>query len=259
VSAVARADLPPVSVYIASFNTALNTELCIRSLHRCADYPFSLTVGDSGSFDGSAEMLLTLQRAGWLQLEQAPRKRTHAEWLDDWLSRCETRRAALVDSDIEFRGEGWLSPLVAAAEKDAVLVCTEMLDEVEGAVEPVERRVVRLAARPAPWLLLIDVPRIRELGVGFSFQAVKTNAVPEGLIAYDVGGLLFRELRARELPWTEMPRTYRACFRHYGGMSWRAGEEQASLRRRWQRLMIAGKLRRLKRVRTPSRWYERRD
>jgi hypothetical protein len=254
-SAVARAELPPVAVYVASFNTAQNTELCVRSLHGFADYPFSLTVGDSGSVDGSAEMLLALQHAGWLRFEQAPRKRTHAEWLDDWLSRCEIRRAAFIDSDIEFRREGWLSPLVTAAEKDAALVCTEMLDEVEWAVEPVERRVVRLAARPAPWLLLIDVPRIRELGVGFSFQAAKTKAVREGLIAYDVGGLLFRELRARELPWTEMPPTYRACFRHYGGMSWRAGEEQASLRRRWQRLMIAARLWRLRRVRTPSRWY----
>jgi hypothetical protein len=256
VNAIARAELPPVAVYIASFNTAQNTELCIRSLHRFADHPFSLTVGDSGSFDGSAELLLALQRAGWLQLELSPRKRTHAEWLDEWLSRCETRWAALIDSDIEFRREPWLSPLVAAGEEtDAALVCTEILSEVQEAVEPVDRRVVRLAARPAPWLLFADVPRIRELGVGFSFHAVETAAVPEGLIAYDVGALVFRELQARKLPWIEMPRRYRLRFIHYGGMSWMAGEQRPSLRRRWQRRMIESRLRRLRRVRIPSPWY----
>lgn len=254
-NAIARAELPPVAVYIPSFNTVQNTELCIRSLHRFADYPFSLTVGDSGSFDRSAEMLLALQRAGWLQLELSPRKRTHAEWLDEWLSRCETRWAALVDSDIEFRRNGWLSPLVAAAERNAALVCTEVLGEVDEAIEPVDRRVVHLAARPAPWLLLVDVPRIRELGVGFSFRALETSAVPEGLLAYDVGALLFRELQTRKLPWAEMPRRYRARFKHYGGMSWMAGEQQASLRRRWQRRVIESRLRRLRRVCIPSPWY----
>jgi hypothetical protein len=253
---IARTELSHVAVYVGSFNTVHSTELCIRSLHRFADYPFSLTVGDSGSVDGSAEMLLTLRRAGWLQLELSAKGRTHAEWLDEWLSRGETRWAVLVDSDIEFRKGGWLSPLVGAARAvDAVLVCTEILGEVERAVEPVGRRVVRLAARPAPWLLLVDIPRIRELGVGFSFHAVETAAVPEGLVAYDVGGLLFRELQASKLPWIEMPRRYRLRFSHYGGMSWMAGEQRASLRRRWQRQMIERRVMRLRRLGVPSPWY----
>src|SRR5207253_510528 len=89
-------------VYIASFNTAPSTELCIRSLLRYAGLPLQLTVGDSSTRDGSRAMLERFERKGLLRLEVAPQGRAHADWLDGWVITCPDRYALFVDSDMEF-------------------------------------------------------------------------------------------------------------------------------------------------------------
>ena len=108
-------DQPDVRVHIASINTARVTELCIRTMHRYAGYPFTLVVGDGGSTDGSLEMLRRLERQGWLELEVAPNGRLRTEWLDHWFAECSERLAVFSDSDVEYLRPNWLREMVDAA------------------------------------------------------------------------------------------------------------------------------------------------
>jgi hypothetical protein len=198
------------------------------------DCDFRVTVGESGSSDGSLGMLENLERRGWIELQHA--RRSHAEWLDHWLATCSEDLAVFVDSDVEVLRAGWLDDLVRTArEHSAVLVCGEMLPEQLNFIEPVSHRAVRLAARPAPWLLLVNVARVRPTGCSFAFSSSVSDAVDEGLIAYDVGATLFRELSARNEIITIMPSSFRRKYFHYAGMSWRPDDVAGrGLRFRWR-------------------------
>jgi hypothetical protein len=190
-------------------------------MRRFADRPFQLVVGDSGSSDGSLELLQNFAGRGWLELEIAELQRSHAEWLDHWLASCQTRVAVFVDSDVEILRRGWLSVLVGVLERqNAALAAAEFLRECRDFVEPVGHKRVRLAARPAPWLLAVDVAQVRPLGVSFAFQSEEQPDLPEGLVAYDVGGMLFRAIKSSGLRCARAPVTYRRVYRHYGGLSW---------------------------------------
>ncbi len=166
-------------------------------------------------------MLTGFEQRRWLTLQLATNRRQHAEWLDLWLRQCQADYAVFVDSDVEFRQDDWLRDLTALAQRSgAALVGAEMIPEFPFYVEPVGLKTVRLAARPAPWLLLLDVAQVAQIQVGFSFRAEETDRVPEGLVAYDVGGYFFRQLQTRALRWEIMPDQYRRKYRHYGGLSW---------------------------------------
>lgn len=225
-----------VSVYVASFNTAEATELCIRSARRYAGRTFSLHVGDCGSTDGSLAVLRRFETRGWLTIEVAASGRFHADWLDHWLAECTDKYAVFVDSDIEFLRPNWLRDIIDEAERiDAALVAAEMLPEVASFAAPrsgldadraelLDRwfrghETVRLAARPAPWLLLLHVEKIRAIGASFAFR-LDTGTGSDIPIAMDVGGHLFREVQASGIAWALMPDSFNGAYHHYGGLSW---------------------------------------
>jgi hypothetical protein len=209
-----------VRVHVASFNTRSATELCIRSMRAYAGRPFALTVGDSGSDDGSVEMLRSLSDRGWLDLEVEP-GRQHAEWLDDWIRRGRNSYAVFSDSDVQFLRRGWLNNLVGTAKATgAAVVYAECTREAPGFVHPRTGEVVRLAARPAPWLFLVAARQVSGLDVSFREDSKSAPDLPEGKIVYDVGGRFFRAVEQRGLPLVQMPPSFRRSFRHYGGLSW---------------------------------------
>jgi hypothetical protein len=164
------------------------------------------------------------------------RVRSHTEWLDHWLATCSEDLAVFVDSDVEFLRAGWLDDLVRTArEHSAVLVCGEMLPEQLNFIEPVSDHALRPAARPAAWLLLFDVARLRSTGCSFAFSSSASDAVDEGLIAYDVGAVLFRELSARNETITIMPSSFRRKYYPLRRMSWRPDDVAGrGLRFRWR-------------------------
>jgi hypothetical protein len=210
-----------VHVYVASYNTVDATELCIRSMREYARYPFQVTVGDSGSNDGSLPMLMRLKERGWLRLEQTTGRRIHSEWLDEWRASTDSQLAVFVDSDVEFLRPGWLRELVDAATiGGAAMTFTELLPEGVNFVEPVGHVTIRLASRPAPWLMMLDVTKTARLTASFGFAKEETDRVPEGLIGYDVGAMFFRAVKESGLSWTQMPEEYRCRYHHYGGLSW---------------------------------------
>ncbi|MBV8950763.1 MAG: glycosyltransferase family 2 protein [Actinobacteria bacterium] len=218
-----RSDDGLVTVHVASLNTRFATELCIRTMRQFAGRPFRLVVGDCGSTDGSLEMLRSFERRGWLKLEVAPNGRMHAEWLDKWLRDCATRYALFVDSDVEFFQAGWLDQMVRAAQtNDAALVCAQMLPSRARYMHPHTGAKRTLGARPAPWLLLVDVERVRgRVSASFAYVDVADPDAFGGKIGYDVAGAYFAALRDEGLGWVEMPESFRSSFRHFSGLSWR--------------------------------------
>lgn len=212
---------PTVTVHVASANTRRVTELCIRSLRRFAGYPFELVVGECGSIDGSIDMLRRFEAAGWLTLDVSRGWPLHHDWIDKWVRSCSARYAVFVDSDVEFRGQKWLSNLVSTAQDThAALVTAEFGEEVEGFVHPISGQVMRLAPRPALWLMLLDLEQVRDIETSFASIIEERRDLPEGAISYDTGALFFAEMQRRGLKHAVLPRSL-VRARHFGGLSWK--------------------------------------
>ncbi|MFM8971192.1 MAG: glycosyltransferase family 2 protein [Actinomycetota bacterium] len=228
-----------VTVHLASLNTRAVTELCIRSLREHAGMPFDLVVGDCGSTDGSLEMLQRMEAAGWLRLEVAPEGRRHPDWLDHWLAACTTRYLVFSDSDVEYREPDWLVDMLTTARtREAALVCGRMQRPPATFVHPKTGAARRLAPRPTPWLLLLDLEQLRgRVDASFRYEDVSDPDAFGGKVAYDVGAAYFRELERAGLTWTEMPMAWQSHYRHYGGLTWLGARgDGVALRRRVKQL-----------------------
>ena len=209
-----------VRVHVASANTRPVTELCVRSMRRFAGRDFDLVVGDGGSLDGSIRMLRRLERAGFLELEVSSWWQQHTEWLDGWLATCEARYCVFSDSDVEFRAHGWLSDMVSTAEQTcAAIVTVASLPEQPGYRHPTTHRLMRVAARPAVWLMLVDAERLRSLGVSFAARIDERADLPEGAISYDTGALMTAAAEAAGLGVVAMPDGWHKAH-HFGSLSW---------------------------------------
>ncbi|MGZ6977355.1 MAG: glycosyltransferase [Acidimicrobiia bacterium] len=232
---------PEVVVHVASLNTAAATELCVRSMRHYAGHEFDLVVGDGGSTDGSLETLRDFEQRGWLTLEVAPGGRKHFEWLDQWVAECPARYAVFVDSDVEFLGPNWLQEMLdTARDRDAALVCAQMLSTAPHFRHPVTGAVRTVMGRPAPWLLMLDLAALRgRVDVSFRYVEVEDEEGAGGKIAHDVGGAYFVALKDAGLDWVQLPDAYRKKFRHFGGLSWRsARDSQVSPRARARQIAM---------------------
>jgi hypothetical protein len=208
-------------VHVASYNTAAATELCILSARRLAGIPFALTVGDGGSTDSSVPMLRRLEAKGLVDVEVAEGGRTHAEWLDCWYANCAERYCVFSDSDVEYLGDGWLAEMVATAERTGAALVATRIQARDGVpyVHPTTGAVRTLAARPEPWLVLIDTEQARPR-VSTSFRYAD-RVQPDGTkVAYDVAAEFFAALEGADLKWVEMPPAFASAYRHFGGLSW---------------------------------------
>lgn len=231
-------------MHVASANTAAATELCIRTLRRYAGLPLELVVGDSGSTDGSVQMLRRLEARGCLTLQLGAPGRAHAAWLDEWLATCDLPYAVFVDSDVEFLRPGWLAELVSAARSaGAALVFAELLAGNPHYVHPLTGEEARLAPRPSPWLLLADVKRIRGLGVSMGYDWDADPTAPGGVVSYDVGARLAQAVRRAGLTALELPPSFRRTYRHYGGLSWKSPRGLKGLGQLRKRLRVQLRLR----------------
>jgi glycosyltransferase involved in cell wall biosynthesis len=212
-----------VHVHVASLNTAAATELCVRTIHRFAGRPFELVVGDGGSTDGTLPRLRDMEQRGWLRLEVAPEGRRHAEWLNHWFATCPARYAVFVDSDMQFRRDGWLRELVDAAQAhDAAMVTSRIQTLADHTYVDDKGRLVGWAPRPTPWLILVDVARLRgAIDEGFGFRVRKDPDDPTRATAYDTGAAFFEALQAAGFRWATMPDGWAArTYHHFGGMTW---------------------------------------
>ncbi len=213
-----------IRVHVASINTCSVTELCVRSMRKYAGIPFELVVGDGGSTDRSLEMLRGFEKRGWLDLviDVTEPPRMHGQWLDRWLAECPRRYCVFSDSDVEFLGSGWLSDMLdVTVATGAAMVCAHFTPSDLHYLHPAYGVEMHLAARPSPWLMLVDVEQVRDGPECASFmfhEDAATSTSPA--VYYDVGGYFFRELVERRLPWQAMPEAWLEKVHHFGGMSW---------------------------------------
>jgi hypothetical protein len=108
-----------------------------------------------------------------------------------------------------------------AQETGAALVCGRMLNPSGVYVHPVTGATRRLANRPSPWLLLLDLDQVRGV-VRATFQSRDVKDPASGTVgtSFDVGATYFQALVDAGLTWKEMPPEWRGKFRHYGGLTW---------------------------------------
>jgi len=172
-----------------------------------------------------------------LQLEFVEGGRTHGEWLDHWMAHRDSEFLVFVDSDIRFRRYGWLRTLLEAA-READLVTCEVFQEHQDYLVPGAERVVRLAERPAPWLMLIRREPIATMGESFAFRLVEKDNIREGAVVFDVGGAVFAAAKACGLRFAILPDEYQLVFHHYAGLSWRPGISVRQLGRSRQVIML---------------------
>lgn len=229
--------LPLLTVYVASWNTAQYTELCVRSLHRYADAPFHLVVGDSDSRDGSAEMLQALADQGWLELDGSPVRLEHTHWLDHWLASTEAEHVAFCDSDMQFLRSGYLSRLARAARDGAAMASAEVL---RGGHYEDWRGETHLMPRPAPWLMLAHAPSLRSLQTSFRMTTEPANEYPEGQKTYDIGSKLYHAVIEAGMSYETLGWRFRRSYRHFGGASWgtRSPQPVGRIRRRHAALVL---------------------
>jgi glycosyltransferase involved in cell wall biosynthesis len=219
-----------VTVAIASIDTRIFTELAIRTAVLRAGCAVRVIVGDSGSTDGTLAMLDRLRARYVDDVEVAPSGRKHGEWLDHWVATVDDDLVAFVDSDIEFRRDGWLVDLMERRElDDAAIVGAEWVPEFPAYVIPGTGERVRLSGRPAPWLQLIHRPSIASLGCSYTYHAEPTSTVPEGMKGYDVGAWVAECARRAGHAVSIMPDEYQHGFHHYRGRSWTARGRGAAL------------------------------
>jgi glycosyltransferase involved in cell wall biosynthesis len=211
---------PDTTVCIASVNTAWNTELCLRSLQvREAGHSFRVVVGDCGSTDRTLPMLVRMARRGVVDdIELAPRGRTHATWIDHWLSTCPTRYMVLLDSDVEVRLDGWLAQLHRARSESGAALVTSVMEEER---PEITRPGVKMSRRPTVYCILLDVAKARSVARSFEEWY-------DGPVGYDVGAWFFAGVIDGEMPYVVMPEAWLPAVKHYEAMSY--GKEHALLR-----------------------------
>jgi glycosyltransferase involved in cell wall biosynthesis len=208
-----------VTVCVASVNTRLYTELCLRSMWRLAGRPFELVVGDCASTDGSVEMLRRLAAQQRLTLQEGPTGRRHGQWIDQWRRDCTADVIVVVDSDIEVLGPGWLPDLLRGLSDQVVMVAHDRVAAFDY-TEPkgdLAGHTYRFEARPHPCVLALDHSRTAQITTTFMWRPIGGEWPPA--TAYDTAGAFAAALEADGQAWEPMPAEQRATFLHYDGRS----------------------------------------
>ncbi len=212
-------DALDVTVHVASKNTRLYTELCLRSMWRLAGCPFELVVGDCSSEDGTQRILERMAADGSLTLQVSPAETSHSDWIDRWRRECRTRYFVIVDSDVEFLEPGWLPRLVASLGDRSMVaygVIPEQRYRETGYGDPFE---YTLLERPDPCVLLLDHERTRHIPASFAWREEADRWPAQR--AYDTSGYFARALEQDGQTWAGLPDSVQRSFRHFGGRSWR--------------------------------------
>jgi hypothetical protein len=154
------------------------------------------------------------------EIQLQPLGRTHGEWLDYWTAHCETDYAVFMDSDIEILQSGWLEKFLKIAEvNSASVVTTEILNQVPSIGYFPPGVLLRSAPRPAPWMILINPKKCRNMGSWKTIQ-VKDASIAEGGWNFDTGAIVYRNMVEASASIFTTPNSFLSFFRHYGAMSW---------------------------------------
>ena len=231
-----------VTVCIASYNTRHATELAIRRVLAQRDVDLRVWVGDSGSRDGSPEMLADFARRGLIEFEHAPGGRSHGEWLDLWTRTVPTGYAAFVDSDLFLLRRTALRDMLRVLQRDAAIATCTFVPEITDYVSPVNGDRYRLAARVAPWLVALRVQTVKALDVSWCYRWEDRPDLPERAMSYAVGADIYAAVTAAGERVAVMPASFARAYVHVGGLAWidSATGRQDVVRRAKRGLVTAG-------------------
>lgn len=233
-----REGAPRVTVLCVTRNAREAVELTLESFRRRTPEPVRVLVADNGSDDGTLDYLRGLS---WIELETlderqaSPGVGTHSGALDHLAVQVDTEYLLTLDSDVELLQEGWLSRLVAAADRASLAALGEY-----------EPRRGNIMARLAPHVLLLRTSVLRGHRLSFTpsivigdpddarrferFSAREQPAHGDLTVElagrfpsarfYTTGAALFARLQILGVPWAEIPPAMRRSYRHFGQMSW---------------------------------------
>jgi glycosyltransferase involved in cell wall biosynthesis len=226
----------PVRVHITTVDTALATELTVRSIVACTDAPYELVVYDN-STDETGLMIESFAARGWLRHERTTG--SHAEFLDRSVPSCPAQFGVFLHSDVEILRKGWLRRLLAFRERtDAAMVVARIGQEIPGYREPFGRIVRNIGAVDTS-VMVFETAKVTEVESSFAFWKEETAEVPEGMRIADVGGMYYRDLLRRGLVVAALPLRLELDYRHWRNLSWRPDWSAAlelALRRRLEHL-----------------------
>jgi len=133
----------------------------VRSLHRYADRPFDLVIGDSGSQDGSAEMLVRLAYEGWLRVESSrtPRQPRCMAGSVAGDSGCRAHRVFATRTSSFSAVASWAT-CTAPLKLNAAFVSSALR---KGRTYVGHEMRTRTMPRPTAWLMMCHVPSLRPL------------------------------------------------------------------------------------------------
>jgi len=134
----------------------------------------------------------------------------HGEAVNLGLSRVQTPRVLLADSDVLFLQD--VTPLRETFVRGDFTLMGERVGDAGGK---------SLYPRIVPWFCLLHRDRLTSRGISF-FDAEKTlRSRGTGDRVYDIGSTLLEEAQTAGLSVREEKRLEGRYYRHYGGMSWR--------------------------------------
>lgn len=106
--------LPPVSIVLRSFNEAWALKDTLPALRAQSHRAWELIAFDSGSTDGSVELIRQAAPAHFIQLQ--PHDYRPGAVLNEGMRLAQHDRVIFINADATPQGANWLAPLVAALE-----------------------------------------------------------------------------------------------------------------------------------------------
>jgi MoaA/NifB/PqqE/SkfB family radical SAM enzyme len=238
---------PRVTVLCVTRNACEAVELTLESFRRRTSEPVRLLVADTGSEDGTLDYLrglswlelhtLAERQASAQALDEAARAAfgTHSNTLDYLAEQVNSEYFLTLDSDVELLEDGWLSRLIAAADRDSL-----------AAIGEYEPRRGNIMPRLAPHMLLVRTSVFRKHRLSFApsvviqdsedvsrFERFLADEQPtHGDLTVEVAGrfpsarfyttasMLFSRLQTQGVRWCAIPPDMRSAYRHFGHMSW---------------------------------------
>jgi glycosyltransferase involved in cell wall biosynthesis len=244
---------PEVTILCATLNGGDVVRLTFSSLRRFTPEPYRILVADNGSTDSTLDYLRSLDWIELFKLDQHRTKASHGATLDWLAKKVETRYLLTLDSDVAFLRHGWLGELSdTLAAQD--LAAVGEFEPAVGAYRP----------RLAPHVLLLNTERFLALGTSFE-SCVRFDDSAEvrrwrgrskseylsqeelnsyhSAAFYSTGAALFETVLETGERWAPTPLRIARKYRHFGHMSWGAGETAVADTHRAKRTAVRRLLR----------------
>lgn len=121
------------SILISNYNSFEAIQLCIESVRKYTKYPHKIVVYNDICINGVDDVYLRECRdKGWIELHEnlSETNLSHGGVLNKLINElCDTDLAAIIDCDVQIKGEGWFEDLIEIASDPEILAVCDMRHE----------------------------------------------------------------------------------------------------------------------------------